>query len=665
MRHARLLLLFCAFFPSFLFAEEQLSVPPLPIEVSASLLEHDGKNGSYVASGDVRLTQGDATLKANSIRYDERTEELLAEGDVLFSDPKIEIQCERLKLNLASKEGEIEKGRIYLKEGEYYVEGERIEKKGEKRYVISKGGITTCGFDQPAWKIVARDANVEMGGYAKVRDSSFRVVGLPVLYLPYGIFPVKTERQSGFLIPDIASSSRHGVIVRNSYFWAISQDKDLTLMLDYMGKRGPTFGAEFRYALREDLKGTLEASLLDDKKYGATRYRLQAEHEQLLPGTVRMVLQGEKVSDIDYLLDFGTSKEKREGLLKSLLFLERFFSRSLVTLEFSHFRTLLEKDNSSTFQYLPFFSLSTEFLPIKGRALFHLYSDLINFYRQQGNRYTRWTFEPSLSLPLFFKGFALTASARGYETLYLVDDREGKGERDSRRETFRIDMEGTFKLLKEHRNFRELLRPFFRYTFIPATSTRGIPFIEPYDRLQRMHTVTYGLNQELEDRTGSRSLWGLEVSQSFGVDRPLKPSSLYSGYGERFSDISLRWNFYPLSFLSLHTESSIDVYRGLLRTCKNTVVYERSDRYRIGISQNYLRDSVDELYFDVWAKHGSVEGRYEARYSFRDHVWIDSLYSIRYSHKCYRINVALVTSERPKESSIRLSLDLLGITGRR
>jgi hypothetical protein len=83
------------------------------------------------------------------------------------------------------------------------------------------------------------------------------------------------------------------------------------------------------------------------------------------------------------------------------------------------------------------------------------------------------------------------------------------------------------------------------------------------------------------------------------------------------------------------------------------------------ISHNYVKDSIDELSFYVWARRGSIEGRCRARYSFKEHLWIDSVYGVQYSHKCYAIDLALVRSERPKEMSIRVSVELTGITGRR
>ena len=47
------------------------------------------------------------------------------------------------------------------------------------------------------------------------------------------------------------------VKIKDAYFWAIDKDKDATIGLEYIEKRGFKPDMEFRYALKEDLKGTL------------------------------------------------------------------------------------------------------------------------------------------------------------------------------------------------------------------------------------------------------------------------------------------------------------------------------------------------------------------------------------------------------------------------
>ena len=43
-----------------------------------------------------------------------------------------------------------------------------------------------------------REARVQVDGYAHVHGATMRAKKLPVLYTPYLLWPVKSERSSGF-----------------------------------------------------------------------------------------------------------------------------------------------------------------------------------------------------------------------------------------------------------------------------------------------------------------------------------------------------------------------------------------------------------------------------------------------------------------------------------
>ena len=86
----------------------------------------------------------------------------------------------------------------------FIVNGEVIERTGVDTFQIERGNFTTCRCppetERRPWEIEAKEADVEVGGYAVGKDLWFKVFDVPVLYVPWLIFPVKTERQSG--LPD-------------------------------------------------------------------------------------------------------------------------------------------------------------------------------------------------------------------------------------------------------------------------------------------------------------------------------------------------------------------------------------------------------------------------------------------------------------------------------
>jgi len=83
-------------------------------------------------------------------------------------------------------------------------------------------------------------------------------------------------------LPELTLSSSDGVKLLDSYFWAISRDQDATFSLQWIQDRGLKPGVEYRYALSEELKGVWYGTIIDDKEYDHTRYRIKGQHDQVV-----------------------------------------------------------------------------------------------------------------------------------------------------------------------------------------------------------------------------------------------------------------------------------------------------------------------------------------------------------------------------------------------
>jgi LPS-assembly protein len=302
---------FLLLIPLSLFSKELDFKFTAPVEISADSIEHNRENNTFTARGNVDLKEGLQSLTADYVLYNDNTKDVLAEGNVIFNEEEDRVECDKLTLNLETKEGTLENARIFIKKGNFYIAGEEMKKVGESRYTMARGEFTTCGWDKPAWKFSAKDIDITVDGYATTKNTKFHILDYPVFYFPWGIFPVKTERQSGFLIPEIALSTRNGTMVNNAYFWAISKDKDATFYANYMGNRGVNLGGEFRYMPKEDYKGNWQFFVIQDRDYNNTRWQLKGQHEQKFYGDLQLKSDVRFVSDEDYLKDFGNIHAER------------------------------------------------------------------------------------------------------------------------------------------------------------------------------------------------------------------------------------------------------------------------------------------------------------------------------------------------------------------
>lgn len=664
---------FLLFLPLGLFGEPLELKIANPVDISAGSIEHDREKNIFIARGNVDLKEGSRTLTADYIQYNDNTKDALAEGNVVFLEGEDRVECDRLTYNLETKQGTLENAKILIKKDNFYVAGEEMKKVGESRYTMSKGEFTTCGWDKPAWKFTANDVDITVEGYAVTKSAKFHILDFPVFYFPWGIFPVKTERQSGFLIPDVALSTRNGTIMNNAYFWAISKDKDATFYANYIEDRGVNLGAEFRYMPKEDFKGNWQFLIMQDRDYGNTRWELKGRHRQVFYDDLELKSDVRLVSDADYLKDLATtSAERSETQLKSTVYLEKPFQKSLLTTEVAHFRNMLDKDNDYTYQYLPRMTLFTEYIPFFDNKLYtDVSSDFTTFYREKGDTYSRLGFEPKVRLPYSMYGINLLATARLIETAYLIGESDTFHNDTAFRHTLHLEGDANMQFIRNYSTdlfnvgeVQSLIRPQLKYNFIPKTSFKDIPSIDPYDRISQTNSITYSFNHYLYGikEGAQRELALFEVSQTYGLSKDLSESTLYSGYGHRLSDIEARISLFPMKNFTFTNQTILNIYGEGLTTMRNSFSYDILGKYYAKISHSYTRDLNNEAFFDFGAIYGKYEGGYQMRYSFKDGGWIETLYKLTYRPSCWSVTVALTQSRRPSDTTVHITFGLAGIS---
>lgn len=673
-----------------------------PISITADEIQHDAAANTYTARGNVHVMEATRSVDADYVFLDDNTKDVTAEGHVVYEDMGDRIEAERMQLNLETKKGNLEKARVFIKTGNVYINGNEIEKTGESQYKIKKGKFTTCGWDKPEWTFTSDEVDITVQGYAKTRSTTFHILGIPVFYVPWGIFPVKTDRASGFLMPEMGVSSANGATFKLSYFWAISKDTDATVSAEYMSNRGVMLGAQYRYFIREDLKGELEGNIINDNDYGDVRYQLKAKHQQVFFKDLKLKANIWHVSDNDYLKDFGkTITERSESQLKSTVYLEKPLRKSLLTGGVSKFRNLLMDDDSTIFQYYPEITYFTEYIPIARTNMYlDLNSSLTNFYRDKGDTFTRMTLDPSLKLPLPYKGLNTLLSGTLYESGYLVNRGDTYNGTTKHRQTFRLDGDTNMQFLKTYftrwsslQSMQSVIKPAVRYTFIPSTGYNDVPRIDAYDRMNQTNILTYSLNHYLYggSESGAKSEMSLlEISQTYGLSGNLEPSDLYKGSGSRFSDIDARLTLTPISNLSFSHESIWNVSGEGVKAMRHglhyaipsifalTVTHSYSNGYGVNpYTGEYVTQYTDpttgavttfgtsnQIYFATMGGYSVFQGGYEIRYEFTKKEWIDTEYWIRYKPGCWSTTLSLSQTKRPNDTSFKISFDLTGITSK-
>ena len=197
---------------------------------------------------------------ADLIEINLKTEHVAATGNVTFEGPTSRISAERIEFNITDGTATFINavGTLTIpnadtavfgnQDPDVYFWGERIEKTGPKKYVISNGRFTTCVQPTPRWAMGSNRIAIDLDDHVLAHHTVFRVKGVPMMYLPLMYYPLHDDQRStGFLMPSFGTSTFRGTALSNGFFWAMGRSQDATFFHDWFTRTGQGAGAEYRY----------------------------------------------------------------------------------------------------------------------------------------------------------------------------------------------------------------------------------------------------------------------------------------------------------------------------------------------------------------------------------------------------------------------------------
>ena len=210
--------------------------------------------GRLVASGAVEVWHGSVRLRADRVVYDRSDNSLDVQGQIMLSDgPDMVILGESAQLSQALRAGLITSARMVLNQ-QLQMTAERIERdqNGQSHlYQVVASSCPVCATNpNPLWEIRAqRITHDEVESRLIFERAQFRFAGVPIFYAPRLNLPDPgNTRARGLLTPELASSSRLGVMVGLPYFMPFGDDRDLTITPRLSTNGGQSLGFRWRQA---------------------------------------------------------------------------------------------------------------------------------------------------------------------------------------------------------------------------------------------------------------------------------------------------------------------------------------------------------------------------------------------------------------------------------
>lgn len=533
--------------------------------------------------------QDKVTIKADWIAYDVERGSIKARGNVSIKSAGEELKAESGSVDLTKETGSFNNATILRDSMSMHLEGKTIEKTGVNTYHIENGWVITCKLENnetPPWSFASTDTSITEGGYAVLKNATFRIKDVPVLYSPWMIVPAKNKRQTGFMLPEVSFSERNGFGANLPLFVNISDSTDITLFPEYYENRGAMPGMEFRYVLNEGQKGTFMGSFLNDNLsspdefdyYNDTgfthtnsdRYWFRGKIDHDLPDNLYTRIDLDVVSDRDYLTEFNS------GLTGFTQSNRRFFS--MYGRSFQHRTEDQRRNTAKVLKAWDTVSLETNFLAINdtsnsnsSTSLWKLpgmdltgshainntslsldwNADYVNYWvEDDGIGGHRLDLFPRISAPIPLGTYLESRAEAGVRyTAYAVEtygDETWEKDETPSRSLFNLHGEVGSTLLRNFglgndwaSSWDHRLRPYLEYDFIPETNQDDLPVFDEVDRISDANAFTYGVNNFFElfkDEAHDKrydfayfKIWESYDLRSEYSDRPLTPISLKLG----------------------------------------------------------------------------------------------------------------------------------------
>jgi len=679
-----------------------------PITMEADKLTYDQKGDSISLEGSVRILYKGTTVQADKMIFYDLTKDVVAEGSVILTEGEDILRCDRLELNIETKKGTVYEGRLFLKKKNFHITGSKAEKLGEAEYRVHDATLTSCDARVPYWKFTAKQLDVDMEGYAQGWWPGFRVLDIPILYLPWSIFPVKSDRQSGFLFPDFGSSSKWGPEITIPFYWAIAPNQDATFYLERIGdKRGRGFkgGAEYRYAWSTQAKGQIRGFYIWDERYDKSlwwderedksRWSIFVEHDQSFSKGYYLKADVNWVSDKDYPVDFPSDIPRETRIdasslnqLESTVTVGKNWEWGALETDAYYFRNLMVKYNSATMQMLPQMSFSLYQNRFLETPLFYeMEAQGTNFWREElpaapGAREIlrggRIDLYPRVSVPLKPLDIVRFEPWIGYrETIYF--DPTGQFDDVTSREIYDVgaSLATTFSRVfflegEKVRGLKHIIEPKVIYTYIPGVKQSHNPdftggrnstviqtdnphFNDSIDTITRQNTITWMLTNYLigkvvgaDGEVTYPEYFYLKIYQGYNFSPDLSLEGRH-----HLSNLAAEARVAPFTWLSGTTDLEYNPHHNRLDVLNTGVQFADTRGDHLGVQYRFSKSLVEEVNTELGIRIiDPLDFYFAYRHNLLDKVRIETVYGLDYRHQCWEISFRVHDINRQPDLSI-------------
>ncbi len=267
------------------------------------------RQGRSVLRGQVELSHGWQRLRTSELYYESGLKRFETPGSVEYQDQHLSVRGARGFLDWEEQKTILEEVEYSLVGRQGHGSAARLEHADVTR--LQRMKYTTCPQGAEFWRLSADKMKLNHeAGLGTAWDATLRVGGVPLLFWPVFSFPIDDRRRSGLLFPEAGFSSRNGAELELPYYWNLAPNRDATLTLRTLSRRGGMLLGEYRHLSRRGM-GRLHWEVLPVDRAKQDRFRALIDlrlRRQWSPFT-SLRADYRRVSERSYLTDLGNRLE--------------------------------------------------------------------------------------------------------------------------------------------------------------------------------------------------------------------------------------------------------------------------------------------------------------------------------------------------------------------
>ena len=296
--------------------------------------------------GKAKTDYKDLNIEAATIQFDQESSTVRAYGALdttgnpmskpQFTQGEMKTVSDSIAYNLKSGKGLTQN--TFLQEGEIFVNAKYLKKVSADEVFAKDARFTTCNLDTPHFAFRARRMKIinnKLGVTGRVYPE-IESIPIPMVFLPFGLFPLNRARHSGVLLPSFTSSEDFGLGLEGlGYYKVFGEHMDVTTRANLYSYGGWNLNVNSKYIMRYKYTGSFNITFQNTKSLNRNPSSLE-----------------EYLSSQSYMINWSHSRDNRArpgtSFSANVNFGSTKFNQSLLNNPYQNFQNQLSSSINYT-----------------------------------------------------------------------------------------------------------------------------------------------------------------------------------------------------------------------------------------------------------------------------------------------------------------------------